>query len=161
MKPVTLVLAYFCCTVSLHAFSQTVVATEITERTNFTSTTNINENCYRHFSKRFAEVSNARWAKTENGYGAYFTDNGIQYDVRYNHKGQWRCTIKYLPVDLLNKNVARIVRNNYRHYNIFFAQQVSVSAGSVYFVKVEKGNEWKFLRVVSSTVEELGSYVKG
>jgi hypothetical protein len=158
MKPITLVVALYCCIVSLPSFSQAVVATEVID--NPAPTVIVNANCLKHFAKSFTNTATPRWTETENGFTAHFSQNETLYDVRYNHKGRWVCTIKYLPIEQLNKNVARTVYNQYRDYHIFFAQQVSVSSGSAYFIKIEKENQWKYLRVVSGAIEVLGEYVK-
>ena len=141
-------------------FSQTTVATEITEKSIPESTINVHSNCLKHFSRSFKNATNQRWSENNEGYSVHFSENGISYNVRYTQRGRWITTISYIPVNLLNKDVAQTVLYTYRHYNIFFAQKVSVPAGSVYFVKIEKGNEWKFLKVMSREIEVLGEYIK-
>ena len=160
MKPHLYVLALFL-SLPFISFSQATVATEVTEKAIPASTINVHSNCLKHFSRSFKNAANQRWSVSDEGYTVKFTANGISYDVRYNHRGHWKTTISYFPVNLLNKNVVRSVLYAYKHYNIFFAQQVSVPSGSVYFVKIEKGNEWKFLKVMNREIEVLGEYIKG
>jgi hypothetical protein len=154
------VLCLFMCLPSL-SFSQTIVATEIHDVPVESAVVHVNAKCLKHFSHQFKNAAETRWMKNDEGFSAHFSETNILYDVRYNHHGRWICTIKNIPVELLSKNVVNVLRYEYRHYNIFFAQQILVPAGSVYLLKIEKGNEWKYVKVSDRIVEVLNEYVKG
>ena len=160
MKPHLFVFALFL-SLPFVSFSQIVIATELTEKPKPESVINVHSNCLKHFSRSFKNAANQRWSVNDEGYSVHFTENDIKYDVRYNQRGRWKTTISYIPVELLNKDVTRTIRYAYRDYNIFFAQKVSVPAGFVHFVKIGKGNEWKFLKVMSREIEVLGEYIRG
>ncbi|HUQ65363.1 MAG TPA: hypothetical protein VM101_04380 [Flavitalea sp.] len=142
-------------------FSQVTVATEITEKPETAPAVNVHANCLKHFSRSFKNSVHAIWSTNDKGYSVRFKENELSYDVRYNHHGRWMCTIRNIPFQLLDKKIAKFVLNEFKHYNIFFAQEVSVPLGSVYLIKIEKGNEWKCIKVKKWETEVMEEYVKG
>src|SRR5688500_5941348 len=157
MKPYIYVL-YLFIALPISSFSQTTVSAEIT--TAEYPVVNVHSKCLKHFANAFKSSTNTKWSATDEGYTARFLENNISYDVRYNHRGRWLSTIRYIPVQQLDQKISRFVLDQYRNYNIFFAQQVTVPIGSVYLVKIEKGNDWKFLKVKSTEIEVIGEYIK-
>jgi hypothetical protein len=155
--PVTLCLAALC---PIFTSAQTVIGTEVTAAKNGAPPLSVHAKCLQHFEQAFVEPQSVRWRITAEGFGANFSSQGITYDVRYNQKGRWQATIRYIPIALLDRHVAATVKRVYPRYNIFFAQQLSVTKGSMYVIKIEKGNEWKLLNVVNHTVIVAGEYVK-
>src|SRR5437870_8221384 len=101
------------------SFAQAIVATEVTDNPKMPAGFNVHANCLKHFSHTFKNTTDARWSQGDEGYGVHFSENEILYDVRYNHRGRWITTIRYIPAHLLSKKVADVVQSEYRHYNIF------------------------------------------
>ena len=157
MKPYILVL-YLAIALPLQSFSQTSFSAEI--KTAEYPVTNVHSNCLKHFERSFKNSTNFNWTVTETGYTARFWENNMSYDVRYNKKGRWLSTIRHIPVQHLDEKISKFVLNQYKHYTIFFAQQVTVPQGSVYLVKIEKGNDWKFIKVKRWETEVIGEYIK-
>ena len=157
MKPYLYAL-YLAIALPLHSFSQTSFSAEI--KTPDHPVTTVHSNCIKHFERSFKNTTNTTWTVTETGYTAHFSENNMSYDVRYNKKGRWLSTIRYIPGQLLDEKISRFVLNQYKHYTIFFAQQVTVPQGSVYLVKIEKGNDWKFIKVKKWETEIIGEYIK-
>jgi hypothetical protein len=160
MKPFILTLSCVLALLPGITSAQTVVGTEITDAKNEAASLQVDARCLRHFEQSFTEPLNVRWRTTAEGYGVNFSQRGINYDTRYNRRGRWTGTIQYIPVELLDKHVAAAVKRVYPRYDIFFAQQLSVPRGSMYVVKIERGNEWKLLHVVHRSVTVVGEYVK-
>jgi hypothetical protein len=140
--------------------AQTVVGTEITDDNSHAASLRVNAKCLQHFEQTFTEPVNVRWRTTPEGFGVNFSQRGILYDARYTYKGRWTGTIRYIPVARLDERISAAVKRVFPHHNIFFAQQLSVPQGSIYVVKIERGNEWKLLHVVHRSVTVVGEYVK-
>lgn len=157
MKPYIYVL-YLFIALPLHSFTQTTVSSEII--TAEYPPANVHANCLKHFERSFKNTTNTNWSVTDEGYTARFSVNNMSYDVRYNKKGRWLSTIRYIPVQQLDEKISKFVLTQYKHYTIFFAQQVSVPQGSIYLVKIEKGNDWKFIKVNNWETEVIGEYIK-
>ena len=61
---------------------------------------------------------------------------------------------------MLPKWVVGRVRSEFRNFSIFFAQYVKTPVGATYLVKIEKSNNWKFVRISPEATEVLGEYVR-
>ena len=112
------------------------------------------------FNKVFKDVENVRWHATDEGSTVKFDRVNTKYHVFYNKRGKWQSTIQYLPVEMVPRWVVGRVNSDFRHFSIFFAQFVKTRAGSAYLVKIEKGNDWKFVSITPMATEVLGEYVR-
>ena len=114
----------------------------------------------RSFKKMFGDVEKTRWHSTEDGYTAKFNQHNIYYHVFYNQRGKWKATIENLPVDMLPKWVVSRVKSEFRSFSIFFAQHIRTPVGHTYILKIEKGNDWKTIRLSREATEVSGEYIR-
>jgi hypothetical protein len=121
---------------------------------------NISAATIESFNKMFNNVENARWHATDDGSTVKFQRHNIDYHVFFNKRGKWRATIHYVPPENLPKWVIGRVRSEFRNSSIFFAQHIRTHVGWTYFVKIEKGKEWKSVRISPEVTEVLGEYVR-
>ena len=120
----------------------------------------VNANCLKHLSRSFKDADHASWSTNAEGFVVRFLSHAIAYDVRYNHRGRWLSTIRYIPVEFLDRDIITMVMNQFEQFNIFFAQQLLVPAGSVYFIKIERGREWKTLKLQNGEIDVMAEYIK-
>ena len=121
---------------------------------------NISAATLQSFNKMFINVENPKWHSTDEGSTVKFERDNIEYHVFFNKKGKWKATIRYLPFEMLPKWVVGRARSEFRNFSIFFAQHVKTPVGATYLVKIEKSNNWKFVRISPETTEVLGEYVR-
>ena len=121
---------------------------------------NISAATLQSFNKMFINVENPKWHSTDEGSTVKFERDNIKFHVFYNKKGKWKATIRYLPFEMLPKWIVGRVRSEFRNFSIFFAQHVKTPVGATYLVKIEKSNNWKFVRISPEATEVLGEYVR-
>lgn len=158
MKPLMLVLFSF---FALYGFGQT----SYVEKPEFYSDSsalseNISAVTRQSFHKMFGDVANARWHVIDDGFTVKFRQHDIDHHVFYNNRGKWKATIQYLPVEKLPRWVCSRVSSDFKGYSIFFTQYVRTPVGHTYIVKIEKGSEWKCVRICSDATEVMGEYVR-
>lgn len=127
---------------------------------SFAITENISFATLKSFNKMFGNVENARWHATDEGSTVKFSQSNIKYHVFYNKRGKWKATIQYLPVDMLPGWLVGRVRSEFRRFSIFFAQHVKTPFGRTYILKIEKGKEWKTIRVSPEATEVMEEYMR-
>ena len=65
-----------------------------------------------------------------------------------------------MPAGFLPKWAISRLASDFRDYSIFFVQHIATPAGNIYLVKIEKGNDWKCVRMSRDGLEIMGEYVR-
>jgi hypothetical protein len=152
---------------SLHAvatFGQASERSFVADPEYFADSLSIPENvssaAIESFQKKFNNARNPRWHSTDDGSSVKFQQDNSAYHVFYNKRGKWTATIRYIEPEDLPKWVISRVKFDFKGYSIFFAQYVKTPVGGTYLVKIEKGSDWKFVRISPEVTEVLGEYVR-
>ncbi|MBS1574549.1 MAG: hypothetical protein JST09_04525 [Bacteroidetes bacterium] len=122
----------------------------------------INARALKQFNKTFKSIANAKWYETqEGGFVAKFQENGVDTRANYDHKGNWKGTIRTYTEENLPKDIRHLVKSTYYDYTIFLVQEVSVGDKTAFLVKIEDANTLKTIRVIDGEMDEYESYRKG
>jgi hypothetical protein len=112
------------------------------------------------FKKNFAGAEDPRWNVTNEGSTVKFKQDNVNYHVFYSRRGKWQATIQCLPLEMLPRWVVARVKSDFKNFAIFFAQHIRTPIGHTYIINIEKGNNWKCIRISSEATEVLGEYVR-
>jgi hypothetical protein len=148
----------------LSVFAQSTDKSYITDSKYFFDSLDIKANisvaAIRSFNKKFIGAANPVWHASAEENTVKFQRDNIRYHVFYSKKGKWKATVKNLSHDQLPKWVVGRIASDFTDYSIFFSQHISTPAGNIYFVKIERGNEWKCVRITRESAEITGEYVR-
>ncbi|QNL49044.1 hypothetical protein H8S90_20185 [Olivibacter sp. SDN3] len=107
-----------------------------------------NPRILRHFTERFADISDVQWYMVNYGMLAKFIQQDIPYTVGYDENGAWKHTIKYLakrhiPIDLSKK-----VDKKYANYTLLRAHEIHVPnhQDTIYIVQLQNEKQIKHVR---------------
>ena len=121
---------------------------------------NVSSSVIRSFNKMFSNVESAKWNATGKDVTVKFSQDNVAYHVFYNKKGKWLATIQTLPLEHLPKWVNARVKSDFGNYSVFLAQHVKTPAAWTYLVKIEKGKDWKIVKINREATEVVGEYVR-
>lgn len=121
----------------------------------------VNAKALRNFAREFKDAADAKWFEVNNGYVAYFQQNGAKVRAYYTKKGNPECTARDYTEAALPREIRHLVKSKFYDYGIYCITEISTNEGSVYFIKLEGKDSWKTLRVAANEVEVRDEYLKG
>jgi hypothetical protein len=98
----------------------------------------VNIRAVRDFLYRFDTVDNALWfAGPNDGFEAYFVQDGFGERVMYDKNGGWQMSIITYREEKLSRNIRFLVKSTYFDYDIILVEELNIRDGVEYVVYLE------------------------
>jgi hypothetical protein len=120
----------------------------------------VNDRVVKKFTKQFAEATDVVWAKTNNGFIARFTSNGIQSWAFLTKGGNCLSTMRYYTEKELPADVRNQVKSTYYDFSITSVKEVSCNKLTAYLVTIEDKATWKVIRIVDGEMDIFEEHQK-
>jgi hypothetical protein len=121
----------------------------------------INIHAFRHFRKRFPEVSGESWWKTGTGYTVSFMENARRIQAHYNLKGSFLYSVKYYTGKELPAETGIWIMKKYPGYHIGVVTEFTDGARSFWSVKIEDPSSVKTLEINDGKMELVEDLING
>jgi len=138
-------------------------ATSINAEASGVSTDVVSAKALKDFNKSFAGASAVKWFIVNAGFTTKFNQNGIQYRVDYDKKGNWTGTMKSYDEKKLPHEVRATVKSVYYDYSINWVKEITVPNYPntiVYMIHIDDEKSFKNLQVIDGEIIVLEAYDK-
>lgn len=110
----------------------------------------INTKAVSDFKRRYNDVDNELWQKTDKGFIATFKKDGISWIIGYDEKGRWKSSVKGYTEDKMLFEVRDMVKKTYYDFNIIHVDEIETNLSNgvpTYLVYLHYKNETKIVRI--------------
>jgi len=123
----------------------------------------LNTKAVKDFRKRFATTDDEKWFDYRAGYAAVFTSDDVRFRVEYDSKGNWNGTEKDYTEVKLDRDIRKIVKQEYFDYNIAYVKEFMVPGMfgvPVYIITIENEDSFKTLSVCEDEIRVKEEFLK-
>jgi hypothetical protein len=119
----------------------------------------INIRAMRDFVKRYSNVTDEKWHKSNNNYVAVFFRDSTQYRVIYSSRGELCYIMKYYEEPQMARDIRGQVKSIYYDYKIFIIQEIdSPDSPPVYIINLQGADDWKKIKLCQGEMEVMEEY---
>lgn len=140
------------------SFAQQVIKVDTLREVIIRSTTLVNENVTKAFTKQFKDAVSARWFKLDKNYLVKFISNDQKNNALYNKKGYLVYHISYMNGNGLPKDIEGLINAKYVDFTVLTAIHVEQDTRSIWMVNLKAGQEFILARVEEGEVEEIDRF---
>jgi hypothetical protein len=121
----------------------------------------INIHAFRHFRRRWPNVSGESWIKSEDGYIVNFTANALHHQAHFDKRGAFLYSLKSYTDKDVSRDLEGLIKNKYREYAINVVTEITDGEKTFYLVRIENSSSVKTLSVCDGKIEVLEELVNG
>jgi hypothetical protein len=104
---------------------------------------NPTESVFKAFSKTFPQAKNVSWSDESNSYRAAFQQNGVQFRVNYDKKGNIISTTRYYNEENLPVMILAKINKKFADKKVFgVVEQASQDGTIIYHIILEGTEDW-------------------
>ncbi len=107
----------------------------------------------RDFVEASGQTENIKWYKSDEGFMAYYNQNGARLMAGYNLKGNWIYSMATYNEDKLPRDVRHLVKSTYYDYAITLVNEIKTGSKTIYIVHMADKTSWVNLRVCDGEME--------
>lgn len=119
----------------------------------------INIRAMRDFVKRYSNVTDEKWHKSNDNYIAVFFRDSTQYRVIYDSRGDLCYIMKYYEEHQMARDIRAQVKSIYYDYKIFIIQEIDTpDSPPVYIINLQGETDWKKIKLCQGEIEVMEEY---
>jgi hypothetical protein len=126
-----------------------------------TNVTEVNIRAMRDFSRTFKNAPETKWFKSDKGYFASFSENGVNTKIVYDIKGHRTYSIISYPESRLNRQVRTRVKSVYFEATIIGVHQFEFDNKTVHVIKMlDQNSKPMTLAVTDEQIQDITTHDK-
>lgn len=107
----------------------------------------INQKAMKSFNRNYPTSASVKWASSNVGSQATFSENSKLNRVFYRPNGRWLRTMTSYDQSLLDDDIKALVKDNFRKYEITNVTEIHETNLDCYFVNIESAKDFKVIIV--------------